>query len=95
MSHAEQSTDDLVILEQLDNDFDDGRALVTVCAWCDRVQLANGWVEPEEAIRRLRTYEDAVPPAFTHTICECCFETVLRRRSSRLSPSADLTGKAA
>ncbi|HVU76562.1 MAG TPA: hypothetical protein VHC67_03200 [Gaiellaceae bacterium] len=93
MSNAEQSTEDLVILELLGStvlregkprrpSLDDGRTLVTVCAWCDRVRLANGWVETEDAIRRLRTYEDAAPPAFTHTICECCFENVRRRRSS-------------
>lgn len=57
--------------------------LLTACAWCDRVRLGDAWVEAEDAIRRLRTYENDAPPSFTHTICESCFDDLERRHSEK------------
>ena len=59
--------------------------LVTACAWCDRVLLGHRWVEAQEAIQRLRTYENDAPPSFTHTICDPCSDNLERRRAARQS----------
>jgi glycine cleavage system aminomethyltransferase T len=56
--------------------------LVVACAWCDRVRLGTDWAAAEDAIRRLRTYENQDPPSFTHTICDTCVEDLERRRST-------------
>lgn len=48
--------------------------LLTVCAWCERVRVAGRWLEMDDAISRLRTFEWAAPPDLTHGICEDCYE---------------------
>ena len=64
------------------------RRLLVACAWCGRIDL-DGWVEEEVALRRLRSYEWPVPPGFTHTICDDCFECLRRKREmSRVEMNA-------
>jgi hypothetical protein len=54
--------------------------LLRACAWCDRIDVGGHWLEPDAAIRQLRTYEWSAPPAFTHGVCESCLATLLQKR---------------
>lgn len=56
------------------------------CAWCERIYL-DGWVPPDVAITRLRTFEWPEPPAFTHGICDDCLRTVLAARETQRAES--------
>lgn len=55
--------------------------VLEACAWCGRVKLEE-WVEEEEALRRLRSYEWDDPPSFSSSICEGCAERLVRRRET-------------
>ena len=55
------------------------RHVLTACAWCERIEL-DAWVDEEEALRALRSFEWAKPPRFTQGICDDCLERLLRRR---------------
>lgn len=54
--------------------------LIVACAWCGRVKL-DEWLDPDEAIRALRSYESPDPPQFSHGICDDCFDRVTTRRA--------------
>jgi len=58
---------------------------LTMCAWCERVSLAQAWVEKEVTIRELRTFELPDPPSFTHRICPACLGDLTRRREEQAS----------
>ena len=48
-----------------------------LCSWCKKAQLtAQDWVEIEQAVERLRLFDDAPLPRLTHGICPGCQETV-------------------
>ena len=53
--------------------------MLVACAWCERIRL-DRWVTAKVALRRLRTYEWAEPPTFSHGICDECLERLIRRR---------------
>ncbi|GAA2657514.1 hypothetical protein [Paractinoplanes durhamensis] len=52
--------------------------MVRMCAWCARVD-ADGWVDVEEACRRLGLLESeaALLPGVTHGICDDCRGTLI------------------
>jgi hypothetical protein len=50
------------------------------CSVCLRVELRGIWLEAEDAIQRLRTYETAVPPRLRHGLCPHCEEAIAYRR---------------
>jgi len=60
--------------------------LIKACAWCGRVRL-NGWLEADEAIRVLRSYNWPEPPRFSHGICDGCFPVQPRHLRRLLSAS--------
>jgi hypothetical protein len=47
------------------------QAMLTRCAWCERVALADQWLEEDERPRFLPRRLDR---AATHGICPSCFE---------------------
>ena len=55
--------------------------LLVACAWCERIRL-DGWVEAEDALRRLRTFEWPEPPSFSHGVCDNCLGELVRRREA-------------
>ena len=52
--------------------------LLRSCSWCERVSIAGGWYEIEEAAARLRLFDAALLPHLTHGICEDCKARVER-----------------
>ncbi len=48
--------------------------LLRVCGWCKKVFVGAAWAEVEEAVARLRLFEQALLPQMTHGICEPCYE---------------------
>lgn len=40
-----------------------------MCAWCDRFEVGDEWVEVEEAAKRLQLFGRSELPAIDHTIC--------------------------
>jgi len=67
-------------VDLLDPDFPRTEKWLTMCAWCKRVGL-DGWVEVEEAVRRLGLFDQTRLPRITHGMCLACkeaFETSLR-----------------
>lgn len=59
--------------------------VIKACAWCGRVRL-KGWLEADEAIRVLRSYDWPEPPRFSHGICDDCFQQVMTRRTKPACP---------
>src|ERR1044072_287140 len=51
-------------------------ALLRVCSWCNRVDVASQWVELEAAAEELRLLHGPYYPAMTHTICSPCVEVL-------------------
>ncbi len=50
-----------------------GGGTVDVCGWCERILVAQtGWLEPDEAIARNRTFEREPFPVLNHGICPEC-----------------------
>ena len=45
--------------------------MIRMCGWCKRVAMPE-WVEVEEAIQRLRLFEQDYMPQITHTLCADC-----------------------
>ena len=45
-----------------------------MCAWCKKADVG-GWVEVEEAVRRLQLFDQARLPRITHGVCPACKET--------------------
>jgi len=55
--------------------------LLRMCAWCNQVNVGTGgdeWVEVEEAMERLRIFEDGTAPQVTHGICEPCLARMMQ-----------------
>jgi hypothetical protein len=50
--------------------------LIRMCGWCKRVATPE-WLEIEEAIPRLRLFEQDAMPRITHGICEDCKEQIV------------------
>jgi hypothetical protein len=54
--------------------------LVT-CSLCLRVRRASAWVEPEDVITELRSYELETPPRLLPGVCDACADAILDRRA--------------
>jgi hypothetical protein len=54
---------------------------VVACSVCLRVFHDGSWMEAEEAIRRLRSYELPAPLALEAGLCDECTESVRARRA--------------
>jgi hypothetical protein len=53
--------------------------LVT-CSICLRAQHAGGWIEAEQAIRELRTYDLSEPVHLKPGLCDECTDEIAERR---------------
>ena len=53
---------------------------VHTCSVCLRVELHGTWLEAEDAIRELRTYELTVLPRLRAALCPRCEEAIAYRR---------------
>ncbi len=55
-----------------------GGGTLDVCGWCERILVARvGWLEPDEAIARTRTFEREPFPVLNHGICPECSERLM------------------
>ncbi|MEO8030684.1 MAG: hypothetical protein ABJC74_08700 [Gemmatimonadota bacterium] len=65
--------------------------LLTVCSWCERVNLpVDRWVEVEEAVQELRLFEVSPLPRLSHGICHSCCETMMNALDGIGRPGADV-----
>lgn len=46
--------------------------LLIVCGWCKNVKCQESWLEVEEAMRKLRLFENSNLPKISHGICQSC-----------------------
>lgn len=51
--------------------------LLSVCGWCKKVKVEDGWLEVEDAITHLQLFERSVLPGITHGICERCHHSMM------------------
>ena len=61
---------------------------LTVCSLCLRVRRGSEWLEPEQVIRELRTYELDAPPDLNPGVCDLCAESIFSRRAQVDQPVA-------
>jgi hypothetical protein len=54
--------------------------LVT-CSLCLRVQRGSAWVEAENVIRELRSYELSTAPHLRAGMCDACADAIFGRRT--------------
>ncbi len=67
-------------MDLLDPSFPRTEELLTMCAWCKKVQTV-GWVEVEEAVRQRQLFDQPRLPKITRGICPACrtaFESTLQ-----------------
>jgi len=55
---------------------------VVACSLCLRVQRNGTWIEAEQAIRELRSYEFTAPLPLEPGLCEECRDSVRARRAA-------------
>jgi len=58
----------------------DARLHLTVCPICLRVQRGSQWLEAEQVIRDIRSYELDELPELSSTVCDPCVESIYSRR---------------
>ncbi|NIM49774.1 MAG: hypothetical protein GTN62_05890 [Gemmatimonadales bacterium] len=47
--------------------------LLTICSWCKQIRVSDlEWLEPEDAVRRLKLFDAVRLPRLTHGICTSC-----------------------
>ena len=51
------------------------------CSLCLRVQHGSAWVEAEDVIRELRSYEFPAAPRLRPGMCDACADAILGRRA--------------
>jgi hypothetical protein len=61
---------------------------LTVCSLCLRVRRDSEWLEAEQVIRELRSYELEAPPRLHSAVCDFCAETIFGRRAQVGEPIA-------
>jgi hypothetical protein len=66
-----------------------GSGLLTLCGWCKRVSLPDGWAEVEEAVARLALFDVDRPPDITHGICPPCAERMRTAFEHTVADDAD------
>jgi hypothetical protein len=52
-----------------------------VCSLCLSVQRGSAWVEAEDVIRELRSYEFPAAPRLRPGMCDACADAILGRRA--------------
>lgn len=61
----------------LRRDLTRGLGLVTLCSWCNRVSVLDGWLELEDAAAPLRLFDTDLLPALSHGLCPDCSKYVM------------------
>jgi hypothetical protein len=56
---------------------------LAACSLCLRVHRGSAWVEAEDVIRELRSYELPAAPQLQPGICDSCADAILGRRARR------------
>lgn len=49
-----------------------------MCGWCKKVPDGDGWVEIEEAVAKMKLFDEGALPAVSHGICEGCDQKMRR-----------------
>jgi len=58
--------------------------LLTICSWCKKVRLPdNGWVEAQEAVKRLGLFADMPLPDLSHGVCPACNDIVFGKKRGK------------
>ena len=55
---------------------------LTACSLCLRVRRGSEWLEAEQVIRQLRTYELDAPPRLHPGVCDLCAESMFGGRAA-------------
>jgi hypothetical protein len=61
---------------------------LVACSICLRVLRGSEWLDAEQVIRELRSYELASPPHLEPAVCEACAETIFAHRAQSEEPVA-------
>jgi hypothetical protein len=56
----------------LRRDLPRGLGVLTVCGWCKRVSVLDGWLELEDAVAQLRLFDVDLLPELSHGLCPDC-----------------------
>lgn len=56
---------------------------LVACSLCLRVRRDSAWVEPEDVITELRSYELESPPTLLPGVCDDCADAIFDRRAPR------------
>jgi NMD protein affecting ribosome stability and mRNA decay len=61
---------------------------LVACSICLRVHRGSQWLDAEQVIRELRSYELESPPHLDAAVCEACAEAIFARRAQSEEPVA-------
>jgi len=75
-----QLSSDVVLPPPLPADIAVPATELVACSICLRAQHAGGWIEAEEAIRKLRTYDLREPVQLKPGLCDACSDAIAERR---------------
>jgi hypothetical protein len=64
------------------------RIALIVCSLCLRVLRGSSWIEAEEVIRKLRSYELPALPTLLPGQCDDCYDAIRSRRGLALDSDA-------
>lgn len=59
----------------------ESRADLITCSLCLRVLQDSQWMEAEQVIRAIRSYELPAPPRLQPAVCDSCAESIVSRRA--------------
>jgi hypothetical protein len=59
----------------------ESRTDLTTCSICLRVRRDGEWVDAEDVIREIRSYELETPPHLHDAVCEDCADSIFNRRA--------------
>ncbi|GAX62387.1 hypothetical protein SCALIN_C31_0022 [Candidatus Scalindua japonica] len=59
-------------IELLDIDAKRGTEFIVMCAWCKCVKTNGVWLEVEQAVNKMRLFDQPVLPRISHGMCKKC-----------------------
>jgi len=78
-----QRPSEVVLLRPLPAELESPLEGLVTCSICLRVQRGSTWVEAEELIRDLRTFDLSSPVHLEPGICSACSDGIAERRGRR------------
>ena len=66
-----------------------GEAVLVRCAWCDRVQVGEEWLQLEAVGTGRQRLSQSIRDKASHGICPSCFEAEMRRAERERSRGAN------